>query len=206
MKQDKMNSGNGANDNDTLLKYYEVAHNEIIWRLRIRNGVLMTYLATVAAITGAWLYKLNIPLLCSEFEIENLFNTPINLILLTIPPIAMGFAMIFYHHTAMISALISYTKDELSLKLPCLMFEKSEAWDFYIDKAFIYSVWSYAVIIALPCLLSICFNSLLVATVKHIFFHLAGFLTVFCFCLAEYLIYATYKDRKERVTAVRLKQ
>jgi len=133
---------------DTAIKNFEIANNQLTARVRIRNNVLLVYLTVTGTI----------------FSIA-LGTTAKPEILLAIPYLALGCAIIVSHHNILIGALLDFCSKEIrgfirknSSKDEAPQFDSSESLKKYFSPTLKLRTWGHAIIIIIPTIVSLAFN------------------------------------------------
>jgi len=134
---------------DSARVYYTSARTELIERIKLRDGVLVLYLAAVGALFGI--------AVGGGVEKQKL--------LLLLPFLAFGAAVIISQHTSVIGALASYCVTELAPFLRGLApSEDAPQWDDsralaqYQHAAVHLRTWGHGVMIIIPAVIALSFN------------------------------------------------
>lgn len=132
---------------DTILAHYEAARDEVIIRIRLRDHVLLVYLAAVGAFFGVALGAPN-----AKPEL-----------VLAIPFIALGAITLVSQHNAVIGALLSFSNKELKPSLKNMgayapQWESSNALRDYYKSSLRLRYVGHTVIILVPCAGALIFN------------------------------------------------
>jgi hypothetical protein len=171
---------------DTALAFHDSARQEIIMRIRLRDNVLLFYLAVVGAIFGVAL------------------GTTVKLeVLLTIPFIAVGSAIMVAQHHEVIGALGYFISHELYHHLCSLtpsestpQWDRSEAFRDHIKRAILYRVWGQSIMLSIPCIASLGCNYRHAIASPFPYGPLWWFATL-CTAIIFYIIYSAHKWRKD---------
>ncbi len=133
---------------DTARKNYEMARIELVERIRLRDNVLLVYLAVVGTV----------------FTIA-LGATAKPEILLTIPYLAMGCSILVSQHNSVIGTLLAFCTRELKPILQNLHpseyapeFGSSKSFKEHSMRSNIFRTTGHAVIVIVPCIVALSYN------------------------------------------------
>ncbi|WP_447469691.1 hypothetical protein [Vibrio harveyi] len=172
---------------DLIIKYYECARNETIQRIRLRDYILLIYLGATTATYGVALK-----------------NSLVAEVLLIVPFLALGAAIIISQHNSTIGSLARYCAKELGGKLSEILPDSNiPQWDnsnvlkgrssYYVSLR----AWGSVVILVVPCIPALVLN------LKHAYlsnvipFGVSWYLALLCTLLIIFLKRKCYKERQK---------
>jgi hypothetical protein len=135
-------------EREHALKFYEAARQESLLRIRLRDQIIVIYLAATGTILGVSLH----PPLSGEF-------------LLVVPFLAVGAAILLAQHNLAIGYLGRFCANEIGDVLRTINFSRNiPQWDdsqifkSYSKTSSKLRTWGQSLIIIIPCILSLSVN------------------------------------------------
>lgn len=169
-------------EQETLLKFYETARQEILVRISARDNSLLIYLGAIAAIIGTS------------------FQTNQTLFLLIIPYLALGISLIISNHHAIISALAIYCSTELGeifyrngILIP--QWDNSSLRSKYSNRTFITRYWGDAIMINIPSIIAII--TAIVTNKLNSNLFVIYVISCICFSISILILVFTFYHRKK---------
>lgn len=171
---------------DSARKHYESARKELIQRIRLRDRVLLLYLGAVATISGVAIGSRG-----AQREI-----------LLVLPFLTLGIAIIVSQHNALIGAIGHFCVNEIEPYLKDLpnyeyapQWDSSNALEEYSQRAIRFRSWGHTAIMLLPS------SASLVVTYQEginppTWSTVLWWFGIFCVGSIIFIIYRTYLWRK----------
>jgi hypothetical protein len=136
------------NATDIAIKNFEIANLQLTARVRMRYNVLLVYLAAIGTIFSIALGTIAKPE-----------------ILLTIPYLALGCAIILSHHNILIGALLDFCSKEIrgfirqtAPEEEAPQFDSSDSFKKYFSPTLKFRTWGHGIIIIIPCFVPLAFN------------------------------------------------
>lgn len=133
---------------DTARKSYEAARSELVARLKLRDQVLLIYLAVVGTIFGIALANME--------RVE---------ILLIIPFISLGCTILVSQHNLVIGTLIEFIGNQIKPELLGLsppeyatFFVCSKVYEHHCTRSNRFRLWGHGIIIIIPNLAGLGYN------------------------------------------------
>ena len=124
-------------------------YNQLIARVKMRDNILIVYLAAIGAIFGVALGS----------------NTKSPEILLIIPFLALGTTILFSHHNVLIGSILNFFSNEMDVfykenfkdqYIP--QYETSNSFKRVFESALYLTTWGSFIVTLVPCVISLAFN------------------------------------------------
>lgn len=133
---------------ETARKNFEIAHQQVSVRARLRDNALLVYLTITATVFGI--------VLKTDENVE---------ILLIIPYLALGISIIVSHHNLIIGTLFDFLKEIrfflISYNLPgqeVPQYDCSESYENYRFVSLVLRTVGHSIIILMPCIVALILN------------------------------------------------
>lgn len=174
---------------ELVLKLNESTHQQTIARLKMRDNILLVYLAATASIFGI-----------------SLGAEKISEITLIIPYLALGVAILYSHHNLFIGAALDYSSKELKKfirnKFPnesIPSYHTSHSFrKFYSPAMWLMAIGSFILIIV-PCIITLVFNFHYILSGESIALNIIWFLSFMCTIISTIILSFAHRLRMSTI-------